>query len=246
MGDGISNIQIENFFQKEENEDLKKNFMGVFSMDYITRFIKFHELIKEKKKGKYPFAIFNTDPHNKPGTHWWSFFDIQPKNTLLLFDSYGLLGFKFFVVENDEKIIDKLLYNFEKCKFNEANMKINLCTMTFDTNVWDKLPKGKKNQLSETAGYFFHLLYEFAKLKQTKKMKIVIMENDLQDIKSSTCGIFQLYFYKNLFDPSITSQIIHRNVLNTSTIQTLLNEIFTTQPEENERRIKLFKQEFLQ
>ena len=77
-------------------------------------------------------------------------------------------------------------------------------------------------------------------------MKIVIMENDLQDIKSSTCGIFQLYFYKNLFEPSITSQIIQRNVLNTSTIQTLLNEIFTTQPEENERRIKLFKQEFLQ
>ena len=38
-------------------------------MDYISRFTKYHELIKEKKKGKYPFAIFNTDPHNKPGTH---------------------------------------------------------------------------------------------------------------------------------------------------------------------------------
>ena len=84
MGEGISNTQIQNFFQKEENENLKNNFVGVFSMDYITRFIKFHELIKEEKKGKYPFAIFNTDPHNKPGTHWKSFIDIQPKKKLII------------------------------------------------------------------------------------------------------------------------------------------------------------------
>ena len=50
MGDGINNIQIQNFFQKDENEDLKNNFVGVFSVDYILRFIKYHELIKEKKK----------------------------------------------------------------------------------------------------------------------------------------------------------------------------------------------------
>ena len=246
MGDGISNSQIEIFFLKDENEDLKKNFIGVFSMDYITRFIKFHELIKEKTKGKYPFAIFNTDPHNKPGRHWWSFLDIQPKSTLLLFDSHGLEGFKYFIVDNDEKIIDKLLYNFENCKIDDANTKINLCTMTFDTNVWDKLPKNKKSQLNETATYFFHLLYQFAKLKQSKQMKIVIVETNLQELKSSTCGIFQLYFYKNLFDPSIKSNIIEQKVLNTSTVQILLNEIFTSQTEENERRVKLFKQEFLQ
>ena len=154
MGDGISNSQIENFFQKDENEDLKNNFIGVFSMDYITRFIKFHELVKEKKKGKYLFAIFNTDPHNKPGTHWWSFLDIQPKSTLLLFDSHGLEGFKYFIVDNDEKIIDELLYNFKNCKIDDANMKISLCTMAFDSNVWEKLPKNKNSQLNETATYF--------------------------------------------------------------------------------------------
>ena len=246
MSDGITNSQIENFFQKDENEDLKKNFIGVFSMDYITRFIKFHKLIKEKRKGKYPFAIFNTDPHNKPGTHWWSFLDIQPKTNLLLFDSHGLEGFKYFIVDNDEKIIDKLLYNFEKCKIDDANAKIQLCTMTFDTNVWDKLPKNKKSQLNETATYFFHLLYQFAKLKQSKQMKIVIVETNLQELKSSTCGIFQLYFYKNLFDPSIKNNIIEQKTLNTSTIAILLNEIFTSETEENERRVKIFKQEFLQ
>ena len=191
MGDGINNTQIQNFFQKDENEDLKNNFIGVFSMDYISRFIKYHELIKEKKKGKYLFAIFNTDPHNKPGTHWWSFLDIQPKKSLLLFDSHGLDGFKYFIVDNDEKIIDKLLYNFKNCKNDNADAKIKLCTMS----------NHKKSQLNETATYFFHLLYQFAKLKKTNKMKIVIVENDLQELTSPTCGIFQLYFYKNLFDP---------------------------------------------
>ena len=76
-------------------------------------------------------------------------------------------------------------------------------------------------------------------------MNIVIVENDLQELSSPTCGIFQLYFYKNLFDPSIQSAIINHKNLNMTTVETLLNEIFTTISQENEKRIKLFKQEFL-
>ena len=57
-------------------------------MDYITRFIKFHELIKEEKKGKYPFEIFNTDPHNKSGTkktyYYLIFMGLMDLNILLL------------------------------------------------------------------------------------------------------------------------------------------------------------------
>ena len=36
----------------------------------------------------------------------------------MLFDSLGLDGFKFFIVDNDEKIIDELLFNFKKCKIS--------------------------------------------------------------------------------------------------------------------------------
>ena len=214
-------------------------------MDYVTKFIKFHELIKEKKGGKYPFAIFNTDAHNKPGTHWWSFLDIQPKRNLLLFDSHGLEGFKYFIVDNDERIIDELLYNFKNCKIDEANLKVKLCTMTFDSTIWEKLSHQKNSQLTETATNFFHLLYQFAKLKKSNKMNIIIIENNLQELSSPTCGIFQLYFYKNLFDPAIQSNILQHKNLNIETIKTLLNEIFTAETQENERRIKLFKQEFL-
>ena len=42
-------------------------------MDSIKKYINFYEITKKKKKkeqkrkGKYPFAIFNTDKHNQPG-----------------------------------------------------------------------------------------------------------------------------------------------------------------------------------
>ena len=113
-------------------------------IDSITTCINFYEIIK-KRNGKYPFAIFNTDKHNKPGTHWWSFMDIHPKQNLLLFDSLGLEGFKFFVEDNDEAIIDEHLYNFKKCKVSLGNQKLRLCTMKFSTDSWKNLHIQKKN-----------------------------------------------------------------------------------------------------
>ena len=50
--------------------------MGVYSSDSMKNYMNFYDIIKEKR-AKYPFAIFNTDRENKPGTHWWIFLDIQ-------------------------------------------------------------------------------------------------------------------------------------------------------------------------
>ena len=63
MNKGLSNFQIDEFLKNEENEDLKKNYMGTYSIDSITRYINFYEIIR-KRNGKYPFAIFNTDKEN--------------------------------------------------------------------------------------------------------------------------------------------------------------------------------------
>ena len=76
MSKGISNFKINKFIENEENEDLKNNYMGVYSIDSITKYINFYEITK-KRNGKYPFAIFNTNKQNKPGTNWWSFMDIH-------------------------------------------------------------------------------------------------------------------------------------------------------------------------
>ena len=45
MDKGLSNFQIDEFFKNEENEDLKENYMGTYSIVSITRYINFYEII---------------------------------------------------------------------------------------------------------------------------------------------------------------------------------------------------------
>ena len=53
-----------------------------------------------------------------------------------------------------------------------------------------------------------------------------MVEDRLQNLDSSTCGIFQLYFYDNLFNPDKNSKIQSSTKLNKKTVETLLNELF--------------------
>ena len=241
MNKGISNFQIDKFF-KEQNETLQKNYMGTYSIDSISKYIDFYSIIK-KRNAQYPFAIFNTSAENEKGEHWWSFLDIRPKNSLFLFDSLGLDGFKVFIVNNQEKVIDDLLYNFKKCENEKVSLKLKLCSMKFCVDKWRQLPKKTKGQLTETAQNFFHLLEQFAKLKQTYCMNIIILENRVQDLLSTDCGPFQLYFYKNLFDPFEKSGIVNHKNLTLKTLQTIINEIFTLQTNENQQNIKKFEEQ---
>ena len=83
-----------------------------------------------------------------------------------------------------------------------------------------------KSQLTETAQNLFHLMEQFAKLKNSQCMNIIILENGVQDLLSADCGLFQLYFYKNLFNPEEQSKNLHHQKLTKNTLETLLNEIF--------------------
>ena len=180
--------------------------MGIYSIYSIIRYIIFYKIIR-KRNGKYPFAIFNTDKENEPGVHWWSFMDIHPKNNLFLLDSFDIEGFKLFIVNNDQKTINELLYNFKKCD-SKSSQKLKLCTMKFCAQTWQKMSQKTKDQLTDTAQNFFHLLEQFAKLKKTHCMNVLILENPIQDLISPNCGDFQLYFYENLFDPDERSKIL--------------------------------------
>ena len=74
-------------------------------------------------------------------------------------------------------------------------------------------------------------------------MNILILENDVQNLVSSTCGEFQLCFYKDLFDPDEKSKIISHDNLNKKTLETIINEIFYKDVDENEHTIQNFKEE---
>ena len=61
-----------------------------------------------------------------------------------------------------------------------------------------------------------------------------MVEDRIQDLDSSTCGIFQLYFYENLFNPGQNSKIQNETKLKKTTVETLLNELFSLDDKENE------------
>ena len=137
-----------------------------------------------------------------------------------------------------KNIIDELLFNLKKCKISLTDQKITLCKMEFFVESWENMTHTKEEQLNETAQNFFHLLQQFTELKETNDMSILILEQPVQVLTSSSCGIFQLYFYKNLFDPDEKSKIINHENLNKSTIEVIFNEIFSTDVNENEYVIK--------
>ena len=120
--DGISNEQIEKAFRDINDTDLLDNFVGVFSSDYMNKFINHTAMIK--KSGKYPFIIVNTDDSQKAGTYWWSMLDIEPKTDIFFFDSYGLDGLKHFIIQDDKAIIDKILVGIDK--MDRTDNKITL------------------------------------------------------------------------------------------------------------------------
>ena len=82
MSKGRSNIEVEKLFKEINNDELNKNFVGVYPSDKINKFIMFEKMMPGKK---YPFLISNTDRSNQGRTHWWSITNILPKSELFLF-----------------------------------------------------------------------------------------------------------------------------------------------------------------
>ena len=54
-----------------------------------------------------------------------------------------------------------------------------------------------------------------------------MIEDRIQQLDSATCGIFQIHFYENLFNPDEKSKIQDYTKLTKKTAETLLNELFS-------------------
>ena len=119
----VSNLEPERFF-KTNGESLSNNFVEVFPADEKREFIN---EIQHNGKANYPFMIANTDPHNKPGVHWWSILETDGRDTLFFFDSFGTYGILKFIIDNDLDIFQKLIPRQIKQIFKQDN-KITLLT----------------------------------------------------------------------------------------------------------------------
>ena len=120
-----------------------------------------------------------------------------------------------------------------------------MISMMFLVKAYIKLKQTDLSNLSSTAKDLCHLINEYGKTHNLKnEIKLYLNYDQLQEFATGTCGIFQLYFYKNLFDPLADSQIIHDEKLTETTISSTLNEIFTQSTEENENKINEFAVEY--
>ena len=100
--------------------------------------------------------------------------------------------------------------------------------MRWSKNTCKSLSEEEINSLSSTARNFFRFVQAFGiKLKLINFVNIWMVEDRVQDLNSSTCGIFQLYFYDNLFNPNENSKIQGNTKLTKRTIETLLIELFS-------------------
>ena len=68
-------------------------------------------------------------------------------------------------------------------------------------------------------------------------------DDSLQMIDKDTCEVYQLYFYVKLFDSLQDSSIINEKTLNKNTIEKILNEILSTNKQNNENKMESFIEE---
>ena len=84
----------------------------------------------------------NTDRSDRSGTHWWSFLDLHQKKEIFLFDSFGFEGFKKFIIDNDRKLLHKVLINLDK--FQKSYRKIPLISLKFSMQEYEKIKDTKQ------------------------------------------------------------------------------------------------------
>ena len=227
---GISKFQIEEGFKKIDDKDLLVNFVGVFPSNYMNKFINHAAMIEDA--GKYPFIIANTDAVDKPGEHWWSILDKEPRTDIFFFDSYGIEGLKHFIIQDDRAIVDKILIGIEK--MDRTDDKITLCKVKFNLSACKHLTENEINSLSETTRNFFYFIQAFGmKLKLRGFVNIWMVEDRLQDLDSAS---FKYTFTK--ICSTRNSKIQGNAKLNKKAVETLLNEVFSLDDKENEIKME--------
>ena len=152
-------------------------------------------------------------------------------------------GFKSLIIQNDQKVIEKILLGTEQ--LTRTDKKITLVNIKFSLNACKNLSKNELDKLSNTARDFFYFVQSFGdKLKLRDFVNFWVVEDRIQDPDTVNCGIFQIYFYDNLFNPDKNSKMQDKKKLNKKTIEILLNELFVLDDQlQNERVIEQYADE---
>ena len=119
----------------------------------MNKFINHAAMISDR--GKYPFIIANTDAEGKLGVHWWSILDIEPRNDIFFFDSFGIEGLKYFIIQDDKNTVEKILLGIKK--MDRSDKKITLCKIEFNMGAYKKF----LFLFKKSARNFFYFIHAF-------------------------------------------------------------------------------------
>ena len=107
-------------------------------------------------------------------------------------------------------------------KLKKKDKKVTIITLNFSIIKYEKIKNA--NRLSITTQDLLHLMNEFGKKHNLiNEVTVHFVHDQLQKTETDICGIFQLYFYVNLFNPVENSQIISDKTLTKKTTEKLLN-----------------------
>ena len=67
----------------------------------------------------------------------------------IFFDTFGIEGLKHFIIQDDKKIVEKILIGIEK--MDGSDKKITLCKIKLNMSAYKKFLKKEIDSLSETA-----------------------------------------------------------------------------------------------
>ena len=106
--------------------------------------------------------------------------DIEPRTDIFFFNSYLIEGLKHFIIQDDKKIVDKILVGIDK--MDRSDNKITLCKIKFNLGACKQLSEDEILSLSNTARDFFYFVQAFGnKHKLRSFLNIWMVEDRLQD-----------------------------------------------------------------
>ena len=119
-----------------------------------------------------------------------------------------------------------------------TDSKITFFNIRFNLNNYKNLSADELDAVSDTPTNFYRFGQDFDnKLKLHNFVNIWMVEDRIQNLNSVGCGIFQLYFYNNLFKLNENSKIQDQARLNKKTIETLLNELFVLDTQDKNKEL---------
>ena len=231
---GILGNEFTKFIYNHGGDHMINEFVGVYASNEIDSFIPLAAEIR-RRNHYLPFIILNTDRNDQEGTHWMSLLNFCPNTNILIFDSFGEIGLKHFIITNENIKYIKTFFKLNK-KTKETNV------FEFDSKSFKNAPS--LNYLSKFAYDLFNFLNEFCEYNELEKINLHYIKKQIQTINSSYCGPFVLKFLYNLFNPFESSSIVEDKLCNLNTIEKIINELFSGGLEINEENIIKFIEKY--